>query len=70
MTTTYYLLRTKDASVGTGPYLGHDEDGSVAIVPEQQAARRFDALEAAEQHAMELLEKFGTFEIEVRNSIH
>ncbi|MES2536318.1 MAG: hypothetical protein V4632_10655 [Pseudomonadota bacterium] len=68
MSTTYYLLRTKDGMLGNGPYLGHDDQGESAMVATIQDAHRFDELEVAEQRAAQLVEQFGEFEVEVRNS--
>ena len=67
MTTTYYLLRSKDTAVGDGSYLGTDAEGSAAVVVTHQEARRFATLEHAEQTAAELGEQFDGFETEVRN---
>ena len=68
MTTTYYLLRTKESAVGDGPYLGHNSNGDVAMTGSNQDAHRFDTLADAEQYAAKEHEEFGIFEIEVRNS--
>jgi hypothetical protein len=68
MTTTYYLLRSKDTAVGDGSYLGTDAEGKAAMVATNVEARRFPALEEAEQTAAEIGEQFGGFEIEIRNS--
>jgi len=68
MTTTYYLLRSKDTAVGDGSYLGTDAEGTPAMVPTNLEGRRFASLENAEQTATEIGEQFGGFEIEVRNS--
>jgi Cu/Zn superoxide dismutase len=101
MTTTYYLLRTKESAPGNGAYLFHNSHGELALTISQQNAQHFDSLEAAEQYAIqihessdnlalhttnqdsrgfnsiefaeqyaaEVNEKFGIFEVEVRNSI-
>jgi hypothetical protein len=68
MPTTYYLLRSKDAAVGDGSYLGTDAEGSAAMVTTSLKARRFVTLDAAEHTAAEVGEQFAGFEIEVRNS--
>jgi hypothetical protein len=68
MSTTYYLLRTKDTAPGNGAYVGHDDKGESAIVTAAPDAHRFDELEVAEQRAGELVEQFGELEVEVRNS--
>jgi hypothetical protein len=68
MSTTYYLLRTKDSAPGNGAYVGQDDKGESAIVTTVPDAHRFDELEAAEQRAVELVEQFGELEVEVRNS--
>jgi hypothetical protein len=69
MTTTYYLLRSKNSAVGDGSYVGTDGDGNVAMVNTHLEAKRFPSLEAAEQTAAEAGEKFGGVEIEVRNTV-
>ncbi|MGZ3238280.1 MAG: hypothetical protein ACXU8A_12990 [Burkholderiaceae bacterium] len=101
MTTTYYLLRTKESAPGNGAYLFHNSDGELALTISQQDAQHFDSLEAAERYATqiressesltlhtanqdsrgfksiesaeqyvaEVNEKFGVFEVEVRNSV-
>lgn len=68
MSTTYYLLRTKTTPMGNGSYLGINRDGVGAIVNTNQDALRFDALDAAEQHAVQIREELGEFEIELRNT--
>ncbi len=68
MATTYYLLRTKNSAIGNGPYLGHDTSGDLALIISNLHAHRFDSLEEAERYAVQTNEKFGGFEIEVRNS--
>ncbi|MGZ3159819.1 MAG: hypothetical protein ACXU7H_12095 [Burkholderiaceae bacterium] len=102
MTTTYYLLRTKESAVGNGSYLFHNSDGELALTTSVQDAQHFETIEAAEQYATqmhansetltlrtslqdtrgfdriesaeqyvaEVNEKFGIFEVEVRNSIN
>lgn len=69
MTTTFYLLRTENAAVGDGPYFGVDDAGAVSLFPTIANADRFETIEAAEEQAKNLNEKFGKVEIEVRNSI-
>lgn len=101
MTTTYYLLRTKESAPGNGAYLFHNSDGELALTISQQDAQHFDSHEAAEQYATQIREssdsltlhtanqgsrsindiesaeqytaqvneKFGVFEVEIRNSI-
>lgn len=68
MATTYYLLHTKDSGIGLGPYLGHDADGNWALLANALDAHRFESREEAEQSATQLLDQFGIFEIEIRNS--
>lgn len=68
MSTTYYLLRTKTTAIGNGAYLGINRDGVGAIVNTNQDAFRFDGLESAAQHAMQIREELGEFEIELRNT--
>jgi hypothetical protein len=68
MTTTYYLLRTKESAIGNGAYLGHDTGGDLALITSNQNAHRFDSFEAAEQCAAQVPAEFGVFEMEVRNS--
>lgn len=68
MTTTFYLLRSKDTAVGDGSYLGTDAAGNAAIVTTNLEARRFASLETAERTASEIDKQFNGFEIEVRNS--
>lgn len=68
MATTYYLLHTKEPGIGTGPYLGHDADGTWALIANSLDAHRFESREGAEQCAIQLLDQFGVFEIEIRNS--
>ncbi|MBV8636115.1 MAG: hypothetical protein JO002_16600 [Burkholderiaceae bacterium] len=67
--TTYYLLRSKNSAVGDGAYLGSDGEGRPTMVPTHLDARRFPALDAAEQAAREVGEQFGGLEIEVRNTV-
>ena len=69
MSNTYYLLRSKGAAVGDGPYLGVDADGSATIVGQSSQGQRFALLQAAEQHAAEMQADLGKFEIEIRNSV-
>ena len=68
MATTYYLLRTKESVVGPGPYLGHDAVGDWTLVANSLDAHRFESREAAEQCAAGTLDRFGAFDIEIRNS--
>ncbi|MBC7498948.1 MAG: hypothetical protein H7315_00320 [Herminiimonas sp.] len=68
MTITYYLLRTENAAVGDGPYFGNDGQGEVTLSATPSEAQRFATLEAAEDQAKLLHEKFGKVEIEVRNT--
>lgn len=65
---TYYVLRAKSTTLGTGPYVGLAPDGAHAVVPESTQARRFATLEEAELHAGAMSESFGAFEIEVRTA--
>lgn len=65
---TYYVLRSKTTSVGDGPYVGSDTDAGQALVADIQQARRFAAIEDAEQYAGSMRETFGEFEIEVRTA--
>ncbi len=68
MSTTYYLLRTKESAVGNGSYIGNDATGAPGMIASCENARRFDSLEAAGDFATETLDQFGGLEIEVRNS--
>lgn len=68
MTTTYYLLRTKESAIGNGPYIGHNACGDLALIVSHLNALRFNSLEAAEQYSIQIREQFGMFEREVRNS--
>lgn len=67
--TTYYLLRSKNSAVGDGAYLGTDGEGGPAMVPTHIDGRRFPTIEAAEEAARDIGEKFGGLEIEVRNTV-
>ncbi len=67
--TTYYLLRSKNSAVGDGSYLGVDGDGNPTMVPTNLDGRRFPTIEAAEEVAKDIGEKFGGLEIEVRNTV-
>ena len=69
MSTTYYLLRTKASAPGNGAYLGINREGVGAIVNTNQEAFRFEELAAAEQHAEQIRDELGEFEIELRNTI-
>lgn len=65
---TYYLLRSKQTSVGDGPYVGLAADGVHLLVPARLQARRFASLADAEHHAGKLGEKSGEFEVEIGTS--
>ncbi|MBC7414534.1 MAG: hypothetical protein H7327_06330 [Herminiimonas sp.] len=65
---TYYVLRAKSTTVGDGPYVGSTGEGDHAMVADLQQARRFDAIEDAEQYACKVAESSGEFEIEVRTT--
>jgi hypothetical protein len=68
MTTTYYLLRSKNSAVGDGAYLGTDGDGNPGMVATHLEAKRFPTIEAAEETAKDIGEQLGGLEIEVRNT--
>jgi hypothetical protein len=67
--TTYYLLRSKNSAVGDGAYLGTDGEGNASMVATHLEGRRFPSIEAAEEAAKDIGEKFGGLEIEVRNTV-
>ncbi len=65
---TYYVLRSKTTTVGDGLYVGPGTETEQGLVAEVQQARRFAAIEEAEQHAAEVRDTLGEFEIEVRTT--
>ncbi len=65
---TYYVLRSKSTTVGDGPYVGPGTETDQVLVGDIQQARRFGAIEEAEQYAGSVRETFGEFEIEVRTT--
>lgn len=65
---TYYVLRSKATTVGDGPYVGPGTETEKTMVPDIQQARRFAAIEEAEQHAASVRDTSGEFEIEVRTT--
>jgi hypothetical protein len=64
--TTYYLLRSRNTTVGDGPYVGLAEDGVHTLVPSQSQARRFSTIEEAESYAGGVGKAADEFEVEVR----
>lgn len=65
---TYYVLRSKTTTVGDGPYVGPGTKIDQVLVGDVQQARRFTAIDEAEQYAGSMRDTFGEFEIEVRTT--